>query len=93
MGSLTPEHYKITKDMTDRYTAEIDEYCSKINPICDINDIQNRVAEGNKILGRIDVMLEALNDDSVKRKDWIKRKEDVEKAIENVRAEYKNIEF
>ena len=93
MGSLTPEHYKITKDMVDRYTAEIDEYCSKINPILDINDIQNRVAEGNQILGRIDVMLEALNDDSVKRKNWIKKKEDVEKAIENVRAEYKNIEF
>lgn len=93
MGSLAPEHYKITKDMVDRYTTEIDEYCSKINPIYNMNDIQNRVAEGNKILGRIDVMLEALNDDSVKRENWIKKKEDVEKAIENIRAEYKDIEF
>lgn len=84
MGSLTPEHYKISKVKVEKYVDEVETYVRKVHPIFLVEDVRKQIAEGNKIIGRIEVMIDALKDNSEKLNDWKKRKNEVETAVNNI---------
>lgn len=85
MASLTPEHYRITKDKAGIYISDIESYLSKNHAVFLMDDVNMQIAEGYKILGRIEVMLEALNEDSKKRNEWEQCRMKVENAIEGMK--------
>ena len=91
MGSLTPEHYKITKDMAEKYVKEVDDYLSEIHPIIILDDIEKRIKDGNKIIGRIELMIEALNGDSTRQEIWEERKKSMENIVTNLVLEYRKL--
>lgn len=84
MGSLTPEHYKISKDIAEKYISEVEKYIEKKHAIFFDEDVQKQVAEGNRIIGRMEVMIDALKDGSDKKDDWERRKFQVEAAIKDI---------
>ena len=84
MGSLTPEHYKISKDKAEKYINEVEKYIEKKYAVFFDEDVQKQVAEGNRIIGRIEVMIDALKNGSDKRDEWEKRKIEVETAIKDI---------
>jgi len=84
MGSLTPEHYKISKDKAEKYIDDVEKYTEKKHAIFFEPDVQKQIAEGYRIVGRIEVMIDALKDGSKKKDDWEKRKIEVEMAIKDV---------
>lgn len=88
MASIGPEDYNIGKNMVNKYEAEVDEYLNANQAIIFKDDVQKRIAEGNRLLGRLDVLIECLGDYSLKREAWIARRNSVQEVVQKIEDEW-----
>lgn len=89
MANIAIQHYNITKNKADKYMANTEEYLNENCPIVFIDDIQSRITKGNRIIGRIEVMIDALDEDSDRRENWKVLKSKVEEKVDELQDELK----
>ena len=84
MASIGPEDYGIGKLQLEKYLSETDEYLNVTRPVVFKDDIQKRAAKGNRILGRLDVLIESLNNGSKDREKWELKRKEVQDIVEKI---------
>lgn len=89
MANIAIQHYNITKNMADKYMTNTEEYLDENCPITFIDDVQSRIAEGYRIIGRIEVMIDALDENSDHRENWKVLKSKVEEKVDELQDELK----
>lgn len=89
MANIAIQHYNITKNMADKYMTNTEEYLDENCPITFIDDVQSRIAEGYRIIGRIEVMIDALDEDSDHHENWKVLKSKVEEKVDELQNELK----
>ncbi len=91
MGSLAPEHYRITNIEIDKYIDDIDCYLSTNYAIFFKDDLYKYIADGNQLIGKISLCKRALKENSNRLEDWEKRERDVNIRIQEAKARYEKI--
>jgi len=85
MGSLAPEHYKMTKKELEEFIYEIDTYLNPNNVIRFKDALNEYMDKGNVIIGKIQLCKAALKENSSKFKVWEEREELVKNRVSEVR--------
>lgn len=89
MASIGAEDYRIGKNLVEKFESEAEEYLNANRAVIFKDDIQRRAAEGNRILGRLDVLVEGLEDHSKKRNKWEKKRNDIQELVKRIENEWK----
>ncbi len=91
MGSLAPEHYRITNIEIDKYIDDMDCYLSTNYAILFKDDLYKYIADGNQLIGKISLCKRALKENSNRLEDWEKRERDVNIRIQEAKARYEKV--
>lgn len=89
MASIGAEDYRIGKNMVEKFESEAEEYLNANWAVIFKDDVQKRAAEGNRILGRLDVLVEGLKDHSTKRDEWEKKRNNIQELVKRIENELK----
>lgn len=76
---------------TDQYKEEVDSYLSKKWGLISISQVQGYINDGYQLIGRIDLLINGLKDNSSEIDKWNEFKNQIQNRIDEVRIKYSHI--
>ncbi len=93
MANISIEYYRIAKSDIESYERQVNDFLerNKNKLFTKTNEIKSNIDEGNKLIGKIEILMSCLKENSDREDDWGDYKGKISNIVTNIRDKYPDI--